>query len=234
MKWEPVAAMVGVIVLGVWLVWGQGGAGIAELREGAWTHEIRLPQARGVIEIAPSEGDADTLTFRLLYRDGTVGEDMTEAEAKAVFGERVVDRMTDRETNALFRILNITTWGGLIWIAVCFGRQALFSGRMLLQWFVSERKRESVVPEAFWWMSLCGGICLFSYFVWRQDIVGVLGQSSGLVIYARNIRLIFKRRRREARRAAKDAAEAGGPEGADVGATDVPGGAGEPHRGESG
>jgi lipid-A-disaccharide synthase-like uncharacterized protein len=67
---------------------------------------------------------------------------------------------------------------------------------MLLQWFVSERKRESVIPEAFWWLSLIGGVALFAYFVWRQDIVGVLGQSSGLVIYARNIRLIYKQRKR--------------------------------------
>jgi len=64
---------------------------------------------------------------------------------------------------------------------------------------VSEKQRESVVPEAFWWLSLVGGVFLFVYFVWRQDIVGVLGQSSGVVIYARNLWLIRKRRRRLAR-----------------------------------
>jgi hypothetical protein len=54
-----------------------------------------------------------------------------------------------------------------------------------------------VIPASFWWLSLFGGVALFAYFVWRQDFVGVLGQSSGIVIYARNIRLIYKRRRRE-------------------------------------
>ena len=47
---------------------------------------------------------------------------------------------------------------------------------------------------------------LFTYFVWRQDFVGVLGQSTGVVIYARNIRLMYKqkrRARRDAERAAK-------------------------------
>ncbi|MEL7472603.1 MAG: lipid-A-disaccharide synthase N-terminal domain-containing protein, partial [Planctomycetota bacterium] len=72
------------------------------------------------------------------------------------------------------------------------------------QWVVSEKKRQSVVPEAFWWLSLVGGAALFTYFVWRRDIVGVLGQSTGVVIYARNLRLIHKQRRRE-RRAALEA-----------------------------
>jgi lipid-A-disaccharide synthase-like uncharacterized protein len=44
-----------------------------------------------------------------------------------------------------------------------------------------------------------GGVFLFTYFVWRQDFVGVLGQSTGIVIYARNLRLISKQRRRAER-----------------------------------
>ena len=79
--------------------------------------------------------------------------------------------------------------------------QCAFFGRMMVQWVVSEKKRESVVPSAFWWMSLIGGVCLFSYFVWRVDFIGVLGQSTGVVIYARNIRLIHKQKRRLARSA---------------------------------
>ncbi|TVQ63052.1 MAG: hypothetical protein EA379_04500 [Phycisphaerales bacterium] len=87
----------------------------------------------------------------------------------------------------------------MAWIAVGFGGQAAFFGRMMLQWVVSERSRQSVVPAAFWWLSLLGGAALFSYFVWRRDVVGVLGQSTGVVIYARNLRLIYKSRRRERR-----------------------------------
>jgi lipid-A-disaccharide synthase-like uncharacterized protein len=68
---------------------------------------------------------------------------------------------------------------------------------MFVQWIVSEKNRRSEVPVLFWWFSLFGGICLFAYFVWRVDIVGVLGQSTGVVIYARNLRLIHKTRERE-------------------------------------
>ena len=69
---------------------------------------------------------------------------------------------------------------------------------MAVQWVASEREKRSVVPRAFWVLSLLGGILLFTYFAWRKDIVGVLGQSTGIVIYARNLRLISKERLRSA------------------------------------
>ncbi|MBL9032670.1 MAG: lipid-A-disaccharide synthase N-terminal domain-containing protein [Phycisphaerae bacterium] len=104
--------------------------------------------------------------------------------------------------NPVFRVLNITSWANVVWVGIGLGGQIAFSGRMLLQWFISERRRESVITESFWWFSLFGALALFSYFVWRQDPVGILGQASGIVIYARNLRLIHKRRRRMARNAA--------------------------------
>jgi len=69
--------------------------------------------------------------------------------------------------------------------------QVLFTGRMLVQWVVSERSKRSVVPTAFWWMSLCGASMLVIYFIWRKDIVGVLGQCTGWTIYVRNLWLIY-------------------------------------------
>ena len=60
-----------------------------------------------------------------------------------------------------------------LWVAVGFAGQAVFSARFIVQWIVSERSRRTVVPEAFWWMSLIGGISLFAYFVWRQDPVAI-------------------------------------------------------------
>ena len=72
--------------------------------------------------------------------------------------------------------------------------QALFTGRMLVQWMVSERKGRSTVPVAFWWLSLMGASMLLAYFIWRKDIVGILGQSLGWFIYLRNLSLIYGRR----------------------------------------
>ncbi|MEO1090772.1 MAG: lipid-A-disaccharide synthase N-terminal domain-containing protein [Pseudomonadota bacterium] len=96
----------------------------------------------------------------------------------------------------------------IIWVSIGFLGQALFSMRFLIQWVVSERARESVVPLAFWYFSIFGGATLLSYAIWRQDPVIIVGQATGLLIYARNLRLIYKKRRR-LRRAAKAARNAG-------------------------
>ena len=80
---------------------------------------------------------------------------------------------------------------------------------MLVQWLMSERRRKSVITESFWWFSMVGALFLFSYFVWRQDPVGILGQATGIVIYMRNLRLIYKQKRRSARDEANPAMPAG-------------------------
>ncbi|MCI2394928.1 lipid-A-disaccharide synthase N-terminal domain-containing protein [Aliiroseovarius sediminis] len=84
-----------------------------------------------------------------------------------------------------------------IWIGIGFLGQALFTSRFLVQWIVSERRGESVIPLAFWWFSLAGGLTLLSYAIWRQDPVFILGQATGLFVYARNL-ILIRRRRAEA------------------------------------
>lgn len=90
------------------------------------------------------------------------------------------------------RILNITSLAGILWVGCGFLGQALFTGRMLVQWIASERRQRSIVPVAFWWLSLIGASMLLTYFVWRKDVVGVLGQATGWVIYLRNLRLVYR------------------------------------------
>jgi lipid-A-disaccharide synthase-like uncharacterized protein len=85
-----------------------------------------------------------------------------------------------------------------VWLAVGFLGQALFSTRFILQWIASEREKRSVVPVAFWWFSLLGGITLLTYAIHRRDPVFILGQSAGLIVYLRNLYFV----RREARDAA--------------------------------
>lgn len=87
-------------------------------------------------------------------------------------------------------IFNITSPAGILWVSLGLLGQILFTGRMLIQWFASERSGRSVVPVAFWWMSLAGASMLLVYFIWRRDIVGTLGQATGWFIYIRNLVLI--------------------------------------------
>ncbi|HHN79091.1 MAG TPA: lipid A biosynthesis [Phycisphaerales bacterium] len=114
--------------------------------------------------------------------------------------ERQIESWESRPAveRTLLGFFNITDWGNFAWVTLGLAGQVAFFGRMLVQWITSERRGESVVPELFWWLSLMGGVCLFTYFVWRVDFVGVLGQSTGVVVYARNLRLIYKKKRRTA------------------------------------
>lgn len=82
----------------------------------------------------------------------------------------------------------------LAWLAVGFLAQLMFSMRFILQWLASERARRSIVPEAFWYFSFLGGAMLFAYAIYRMDPVFILGQGGGLLIYARNIHLIWQRK----------------------------------------
>jgi lipid-A-disaccharide synthase-like uncharacterized protein len=82
------------------------------------------------------------------------------------------------------------------WLAVGFLGQALFSMRFLVQWLSSEREKRSVIPVEFWYFSVAGGATLFAYAVHRADPVFIVGQLTGLFIYARNLQLIIRERRR--------------------------------------
>jgi lipid-A-disaccharide synthase-like uncharacterized protein len=73
--------------------------------------------------------------------------------------------------------------------------QVSFFSRFLVQWIVSEKKGESVVPVAFWYLSLGGGVLMLIYAIWRRDPIFTMGQSVGIFVYTRNLMLIYKRKR---------------------------------------
>ena len=80
-----------------------------------------------------------------------------------------------------------------IWLGIGFLGQAIFSARFIVQWLYSERARKSVIPVAFWYLSLGGGICLLLYAIHRRDPVFILGQSFGILIYLRNLYFIHRK-----------------------------------------
>jgi len=206
-KWEPIAIMMLLLALGLWVVYGPSNP--HPLRPGAVSAKFTIGAAKGELEVlderdgtrapAPEDTTPGERTFRFLPRDGLPSPIIGERELRAVVGDSVLDQAIDASGNRLFRVLNITGWWSFAWLTIGFVGQMLFFGRMLVQWLVSERMKRSHIPESFWWFSFFGGVLLFTYFAWRQDPVGVLGQTSGVVIYARNIRLIRKQQRRAAR-----------------------------------
>ena len=86
----------------------------------------------------------------------------------------------------------------MVWIGIGFLGQFLFMMRFLWQWIQSERQRRSIIPIAFWYFSLAGGMTLFAYAVHRRDPVFITGQSLGLLVYARNLLLIGREKRASA------------------------------------
>jgi lipid-A-disaccharide synthase-like uncharacterized protein len=73
----------------------------------------------------------------------------------------------------------------------------MFGMRFFVQWIASEKAKKSVIPIAFWYLSICGSLILLVYAVHRRDPVFILGQSTGSFIYLRNLYLIKNEKENE-------------------------------------
>jgi lipid-A-disaccharide synthase-like uncharacterized protein len=95
---------------------------------------------------------------------------------------------------------NVTVANAVAWISARFHTweviglfgQAMFMMRFVYQWIASEKAKKSVMPDAFWYFSLAGGMIVFAYAVHIQSIVFILGQGTGLFIYMRNIYFLHR------------------------------------------
>lgn len=76
------------------------------------------------------------------------------------------------------------------WLALGLLGQAAFFSRFLVQWIASERAGRSIIPRAFWYLSLGGSLTLLVYTIHRQDPVFLLGQTVGSFVYVRNLVLL--------------------------------------------
>src|SRR6476620_5558374 len=81
------------------------------------------------------------------------------------------------------------------WVLLGFVAQAFFTMRFLVQWLASEKAGKSVIPLAFWWFSIGGGLLLLVYALYRRDPVFILGQGFGVFVYLRNLQLVLRERR---------------------------------------
>ena len=80
----------------------------------------------------------------------------------------------------------------IAWLIVGLLGQLFFSARFIVQWIYSEINKKSIIPLAFWFFSILGGVTLLAYAIHRKDPVFILGQSAGLLIYGRNLYFIKK------------------------------------------
>jgi len=83
-----------------------------------------------------------------------------------------------------------------VWKIVGWLGNAIFSSRFLVQWYVTEKKRQVVVPQAFWWLSLIGSLTFLCYSIHQRDSVFIFAYAFTWIPYIRN--LIIHRRHKEA------------------------------------
>ena len=93
----------------------------------------------------------------------------------------------------MFNYLENLTNIEIIFLVIGFTGQGLFASRFIFQWIYSEKKGESYIPIIFWYLSIFGGIGLLTYAIFRKDPVIILGQLFGILIYTRNLILIYRK-----------------------------------------
>ena len=70
-----------------------------------------------------------------------------------------------------------------------FFAQTLFGFRILVQWWLAEKKQQVVSPSLFWNLSLAGSTFFLIYGILRHDLVIIIGQVISYFIYVRNLQL---------------------------------------------
>lgn len=174
---------VGLLVgLGVWVflsltetnpIQRPGGVEVTVQLPGAWDKAVLYT------------ADPDQHRYVIKNHDGRIEELTPEQLASRIHRDR-------KERSWGQTLLNVSNPAGYLWVGLGLLGQVLFTGRMIVQWLVSEKSKRSVVPPIFWWMSLGGSTMLMVYFLWRRDPIGLLGQSFGWFIYVRNLWMIYR------------------------------------------
>ena len=92
--------------------------------------------------------------------------------------------------------LNNLSFNELLWVSFGLLGQLIFFSRWIIQWLSSEKLQTSVIPVAFWWCSLIGGIITLVYAHHIGSFPFMLAQAIGIIVYSRNL-LLIKRRSNE-------------------------------------
>lgn len=89
--------------------------------------------------------------------------------------------------------LNNLAFNEIIWVGFGTLGQLVFFSRWIIQWLSSEKTKSSIIPVAFWWCSLFGGIITLIYAHHIGSFPFMLAQAIGIIVYSRNLFLIYRK-----------------------------------------
>lgn len=89
--------------------------------------------------------------------------------------------------------LSNLTFSEFLWVSFGTLGQLIFFSRWVIQWLSSEKNKTSIIPITFWWCSLAGGIITLIYAHHIGSFPFMLAQAIGIIVYSRNLFLIYKR-----------------------------------------
>ncbi|HUV13901.1 MAG TPA: lipid-A-disaccharide synthase N-terminal domain-containing protein [Acidobacteriota bacterium] len=95
------------------------------------------------------------------------------------------------------KLNEILSQGFGVWEIIGFVGLVTFSSRFIIQWIASEKKKESVIPVSFWYLSIVGSLCLLSYAIARSDPIFILSYLFNGLIYGRNLFFVYSKKRQE-------------------------------------
>jgi lipid-A-disaccharide synthase-like uncharacterized protein len=97
-----------------------------------------------------------------------------------------------------------------VWKVVGWIGNLVFSSRFIMQWYATEKRKQVVVPQAFWWLSLFGALTLLCYSVHQRDSVFIFAYAFSWIPYMRN--LVIHRRSNAAQSACAGCGEKNPPQ----------------------
>ena len=82
-----------------------------------------------------------------------------------------------------------------LWSMVGYVGNLTFASRFIVQWYVSEKLKQSVIPIQFWYLSIVGSILSLAYAIHVGKMPIILGFAFPTIVYVRNLMLIASGRK---------------------------------------
>ncbi len=79
-----------------------------------------------------------------------------------------------------------------VWKVVGWLGNAVFFSRFMVQWHATEKRKQVVVPVAFWWLSLTGSLLLLIYSLRKRDSVFIFAYLFTWIPYIRNLIIHYR------------------------------------------